>query len=46
MVPSAIAMPRDGSFALALLGNRSMAHAPMVNSSVLQRIGGIFFVRH
>src|SRR3954469_22417168 len=32
MVPSAMVMPRDGSFALGFSGSLSRIHAPMLNS--------------
>src|SRR5258706_16449562 len=42
MVPRTIVMPRDGSFALALLGSPSRVHEPILNSFASKRIVAIF----
>ena len=42
MVPSTIVMPRDGSFALALLGSLRRVHEPILNSVASKRIVDIF----
>jgi len=41
MVPLMKASPRDGSFALASLGNLRRVHEPILNSLVSKRIVGI-----
>ncbi len=42
MVPATMTMPRDGSFALALLGSRRRVHEPILYSFASKRIGDIF----
>ena len=42
MVPSTIVTPRDGSFALALLGSLSRVHEPILNSFASKRIVDLF----
>lgn len=41
MVPSAMTMPREGSFALAVFGSLSTVHEPMVNGVAVKQIVGI-----